>query len=103
MKLEYLLKNYQLHNGFLLAKSLPKIGIDKKSGIYLPVEKDEEAQTSECEVVLVPEGSKFKIGQHIFFSKLVPDNVVLYDDNTSVDSEIELWFVREDDIKLSTT
>ena len=86
-----------MENGFLLVKSLKDTGEDKKSGIYLPVEKDDEFQTSRCEILLVPEGSKYKVGEVIFFSKLVPDNVMIAES----DEEVELWFILETDVKMT--
>lgn len=111
------LSSYKMHNGFLLVKSLKPDEKDEKSGLILSVEKDEQAQTSRCEVLLVwgqddfPhlteeyreklvfEGkvSRFKPGDIVYFSKLVPDDVMIKEGK----EEVELWFVREDDIKMS--
>lgn len=91
------LSKYKTHNKFLLVKSLKAKEKDEKSGIFLSVEKDEEAQTSRCEVLLVPVGSKFKIGDIVYFSKLVPDDVMI----KMGGEDVALWFVREDDIKMS--
>lgn len=86
-----------MHNNFLLVKELKADEKDEKSGIFLSVEKDDEFQTSRCEVLLVSEGSKFKPKDIIYFSKLVPDDVMLKDGK----EDVKLWFVREDDIKMS--
>ncbi len=96
------LSKYKVHNGYLLVKSLKAEEKDKKSGIFLSKEKDEECQTSRCEVMLVPEIAgtevgEFKPGDIVYFSKLVPDDVMM-----NVDGEdVELWFILESDVKMS--
>jgi len=83
----------QMKNGYLAVKELPK---DKQTetGIFLPDNVGDEFQTSICEIVFTSL-DEYKVGQHVMFSKLVPDDVEM-----EIDGEKQIyWFVHESDIK----
>ena len=84
-------------NSYLLVKPVPKKEV-LNSGIIIPVttEIDIEAEISHCEIIEVSEGSKYKKGQIVLFSKLVPDNMQI---ELESGERVEYWFVREEDIK----
>ena len=84
-------------NNYLLVKPVPKKEA-MKSGIIIPqsTEIDSEAQTSHCEIVEVSDGSEYKKGQIVLFSKLVPDDMMV---ETESGGQETLWFVHERDIK----
>lgn len=82
-------------NDYIVVKELPKSSVSS-SGIILPVEEDDEAQTSHCEVVEVCPGSEYKKGQIVLFSKLVPDDVQVKTEKGDME---KYWFVKETDIK----
>lgn len=86
-----------MDNNFLAVKEMPRKE-KTKSGIILPdkIEEDGDAQTSHCKVIATHKDSKYKIGDTVLFSKLVPDDVWIEDEN---EEKIKLWFVKESDIK----
>ena len=87
-------------NGYMLVRSDKKL--ETAAGILLPVESDDEAQTTFATVVIPPKENWFKlwtdyqIGDVVLFSKLVPDDVVIEDENGKKQT---LWFVKVSSIK----
>ena len=88
-------------NGYMLVRADKKL--TTAAGILLPVESDDEAQTTHAVVVVPPEASlekpytsEYKVGDIVLFSKLVPDDVVIEDENGKQQT---LWFVKVSSIK----
>ena len=84
----------QPKNGYMLVRSEKKL--QTAAGILLPVESDDEAQTTHAVVVVPPEGLEYEVGDVVLFSKLVPDDVVIEDENGKKQT---LWFVKVSSIK----
>ena len=81
-------------NGYMPVRSDKKLITE--SGLILPVESDDEAQTTHAVVVIPFEGSEYKVGDIVLFSKLVPDDVVIEDEKGEKQT---LWFVKVNSIK----
>ena len=99
----------QPKNGYMLVRSEKKL--ETAAGILLPVESDDEAQTTFAVVVIPPQGlvesakspglkdhftPEYEVGDVVLFSKLVPDDVVIEDENGKKQT---LWFVKVSSIK----
>lgn len=85
-------------NNYIVVKALePKKATE--SGIIIPegVEEDGDMQTSFAEVVATEEGSKYKVGMMITFSKLVPNDMLIEDSNGE---KHNYWTLKETDIEL---
>ena len=69
-----------------------------KSGIILPsgVEEDGDMQTSFAEVVATEKDSYYQIGMTVLFSKLIPDDLLIEDENGDKQT---FWIVKETDVK----
>ena len=88
-----------MKNGYLAVQPLEGEK-ETDSGIIVPENADEQSQTTHAKVYAVTEGSYYKKGDVVLFSKLVPDDVQVEDEKGK---RVELWFVLESDIKAKVT
>ena len=84
-------------NGHIIVKALkPKEATE--SGIIIPdgVEEDGDMQTSFVEVVATVKDSEYKIGATLIISKLLPNDMLIEDEDGNMQT---FWILKEHDIE----